>query len=44
VVDSSPAVNVAVTVQVWHNGFLRSLAALTDGNGNFTAAFQPFPG
>ena len=41
--DSSPAGNVAVTIQVWHNGFLRTLLGLTDNNGDFTATFRPLP-
>ena len=39
--NNSAAGNVPVTIQVWHNGFKRSLLALTDSAGNFTATFTP---
>ena len=41
--DLSPAANVAVTIQVWHNGFLRTLLGFTDNSGDFTATFRPLP-
>lgn len=42
--DDSPASYEFVTIAIKHNGFIRELSALTDGNGDFTKTFKPLPG
>ena len=42
--DDSPVAYEFVSIAIKHNGFIRELSALTDGNGDFTKTFKPLPG